>query len=201
MFKNVYVPYKGYWSSPFCRWQESLQNQHAVQLAAATAKKFFGLRGIRLDVFDGTFSIGVNMDSYRTPIKGRSKRKEGETPTQNQQELKITNPNPNEKEKEDEAKKRNPIAIKRKGERLYGESSISCIWSELDGGLKDYYYWVDITWIDDTRRDCEYSSYRNALSSYLRVLNLTNNTALESMTSGDSSGNRAASFHSVAPFG
>ena len=53
MFKNVYVPYKGYWSSPFCRWQESLQNQHAVQLAAATAKRFFELRGITPDIFDG----------------------------------------------------------------------------------------------------------------------------------------------------
>jgi acetyl-CoA acetyltransferase family protein len=53
MFKNVYVPYKGYWSSPFCRWQGSLQNQHAVELAAATAKRFFELRGIRPDIFDG----------------------------------------------------------------------------------------------------------------------------------------------------
>jgi len=53
MFKNVYVPYKGYWSSPFCRWQESLQNQHAVKLAAESAKKFFALRGITPDIFDG----------------------------------------------------------------------------------------------------------------------------------------------------
>ena len=53
MFKNVYVPYKGYWSSPFCKWQESLQNQHAVELAAATAKRFFELRGITPDIFDG----------------------------------------------------------------------------------------------------------------------------------------------------
>ena len=53
MFKNVYVPYKGYWSSPFCRWQGSLQNQHAVELAAATAKQFFELRGITPDIFDG----------------------------------------------------------------------------------------------------------------------------------------------------
>jgi len=53
MFKNVYVPYKGYWCSPFCRWQGSLQNQHAVELAAATAKRFFELRGITPDIFDG----------------------------------------------------------------------------------------------------------------------------------------------------
>jgi acetyl-CoA acetyltransferase family protein len=53
MFENIYVPYKGYWSSPFCRWQGSLQNQHAVELAAATAKRFFELRGITPDIFDG----------------------------------------------------------------------------------------------------------------------------------------------------
>jgi acetyl-CoA acetyltransferase len=52
MFNNVYVPYKGYWCSPFCRWQGSLQNQHAVQLAADTAKRFFELRGIKPDIFD-----------------------------------------------------------------------------------------------------------------------------------------------------
>ena len=53
MFKNVYIPYKGYWSSPFCEWQGALQNQHAVELAAATAKRFFESRGITPDIFDG----------------------------------------------------------------------------------------------------------------------------------------------------
>jgi acetyl-CoA acetyltransferase len=52
MFKNVYVPYKGYWCSPFCKWQGSFQTQHAVKLAADTAKKFFELRGITPDIFD-----------------------------------------------------------------------------------------------------------------------------------------------------
>ncbi|MEJ2246891.1 MAG: thiolase family protein [Acidobacteriota bacterium] len=52
MFKNVYVPYKGYWCSPFCKWQGSFQTQHAVQLAAGTAKKFFEVRGITPDIFD-----------------------------------------------------------------------------------------------------------------------------------------------------
>ena len=52
MFKNVYVPFKGYWSSPFCKWQGSFQTQHAVQLAAGTAKKFFEVRGITPDIFD-----------------------------------------------------------------------------------------------------------------------------------------------------
>jgi acetyl-CoA acetyltransferase len=52
MFKNVYVPYKGYWSSPFCKWQGAFQNQHAVVLAAETAKRFFESKSIALDTFD-----------------------------------------------------------------------------------------------------------------------------------------------------
>lgn len=53
MFKNVFVPYKGYWSTPFCRWQGSFQNEISVELAAACAKKFFQLRGYTPDMFDG----------------------------------------------------------------------------------------------------------------------------------------------------
>jgi acetyl-CoA acetyltransferase len=70
MFKNVYVPYKGYWSSPFCRWQESLQNQHAVELAAATAKRFFELRGFTPDIFDGIVfgsTVPQKMEFYSAP--------------------------------------------------------------------------------------------------------------------------------------
>lgn len=52
MFKNVYVPYKGYWCSPFCRWQGSLQNENATELAAVAARRFLELRGITPDVFD-----------------------------------------------------------------------------------------------------------------------------------------------------
>ena len=52
MFKNVYIPYKGYWSSPFCKWQGSFQNEEAVGLAAETAKTFFKLRGYQPDNFE-----------------------------------------------------------------------------------------------------------------------------------------------------
>lgn len=53
MFKNAFIPYKGYWSSPFCKWQGSFQNQDSVHLGAATAKKFMELRGFTPDIFDG----------------------------------------------------------------------------------------------------------------------------------------------------
>ena len=39
-FENVYVPYGGYWSSPFCRWQGSLSGEHPFRLAASCATTF-----------------------------------------------------------------------------------------------------------------------------------------------------------------
>jgi acetyl-CoA acetyltransferase len=53
MFTKSYIPYKGYWSSPFSRWQMSFQNLNAIELAATTTKKFFELRGYTPDIFDG----------------------------------------------------------------------------------------------------------------------------------------------------
>jgi acetyl-CoA acetyltransferase len=53
MFNKSYIPHKGYWSSPFSRWQMSFQNINAIELAAQTTKKFFELRGYSADIFDG----------------------------------------------------------------------------------------------------------------------------------------------------
>lgn len=53
MFTKAFVPYKGYWSSPFSKWQGSFQNADSVELGAATAKKFLALRGYSPDIFDG----------------------------------------------------------------------------------------------------------------------------------------------------
>jgi acetyl-CoA acetyltransferase family protein len=51
-FTKAFIPYGGYWSSPFSKWQGSLANLHAVRLAAETGAKFFEQRKIdpkRLD--------------------------------------------------------------------------------------------------------------------------------------------------------
>lgn len=53
MISKAFIPYKGYWSSPFCRWQGRLQNEHAVACAAATAKRFFENRKLSPEIFDG----------------------------------------------------------------------------------------------------------------------------------------------------
>ena len=40
-YTKAYIPYKGYYSTPFSRWQGSMQNDNAVELAAATARRWF----------------------------------------------------------------------------------------------------------------------------------------------------------------
>jgi acetyl-CoA acetyltransferase family protein len=51
-FKDAYVPYGSYWSTPFCRWQGSFQNLHAITFAAECAKRALGDRGISVKEFD-----------------------------------------------------------------------------------------------------------------------------------------------------
>ena len=53
MFKNVFIPYGAYWSSPFCKWQGSFQNENSIHLGAATAKRFFETRNYSPDILDG----------------------------------------------------------------------------------------------------------------------------------------------------
>ena len=70
MFDKTFIPYKGYWSSPFSRWQMSFQNQHSITLAAATARKFLEQRDYGAEVFDGCvlgMTIGQPSWFYANP--------------------------------------------------------------------------------------------------------------------------------------
>jgi acetyl-CoA acetyltransferase len=40
-YTKVYIPYGGYYSTPFCRWQGSMQTDNAVSLGATTARRWF----------------------------------------------------------------------------------------------------------------------------------------------------------------
>ncbi len=40
-FSKAYIPYGGYYSTPFCRWQGSMQNENAIELGAKTARRWF----------------------------------------------------------------------------------------------------------------------------------------------------------------
>ncbi|MFX1269792.1 MAG: thiolase family protein [Promethearchaeota archaeon] len=51
-FKNAYIPYGQYWSTPFSRWQMSFQNLHAIKFAAEITTKFLNNREISPNEFD-----------------------------------------------------------------------------------------------------------------------------------------------------
>jgi acetyl-CoA acetyltransferase family protein len=52
-FTKAFIPYGGYWSTPFCRWQGSLSQQHSIRLAGQVAKGFLDKRKIAPETFDG----------------------------------------------------------------------------------------------------------------------------------------------------
>jgi acetyl-CoA acetyltransferase len=69
-FEDTYIPYGGYWSTPFCRWQGSFQDVHTVRLAADMAKRFLEEKQISTKEFDELiFGITIPQKSifYGTP--------------------------------------------------------------------------------------------------------------------------------------
>jgi acetyl-CoA acetyltransferase len=52
MLTKAFIPYKGYFSSPFARWQGSMANEHAIVLAAETAKRWLAEKNMDPKVFD-----------------------------------------------------------------------------------------------------------------------------------------------------
>ncbi len=45
MLKKAYIPYRGYYSTPFAKWQGTLANENSVVLGADTSKRFFESKG------------------------------------------------------------------------------------------------------------------------------------------------------------
>ena len=54
-FHKVFIPYGGYWCSPFVRWQGTLANSHPIPLAAETAMRALKERAISPETFDALF--------------------------------------------------------------------------------------------------------------------------------------------------
>jgi len=70
MFSKAFIPYRGYFSSPFARWQGSLQNENAVELAAATAKRWLAVKDLDVKVLEYLFlgkTIGQLHSFYAAP--------------------------------------------------------------------------------------------------------------------------------------
>ncbi len=51
--QNAYIPYGGYWSTPFCRWQGSLSGYHSIELAAQVGRTHLEAHDIGPETFDG----------------------------------------------------------------------------------------------------------------------------------------------------
>jgi len=70
MFEQVEIPYGCYWSSPFVRWQGSMQDLHSVKFAAHVARRELAKRDIDPTSFDaGVFGLSVyqHQSFYGTP--------------------------------------------------------------------------------------------------------------------------------------
>jgi acetyl-CoA C-acetyltransferase len=55
MLTKAYIPYKGYYSTPFCRWQGSMATENAIVLAAETSKRWLAEKKWDPKTFDYMF--------------------------------------------------------------------------------------------------------------------------------------------------
>ena len=70
MLTKAFIPYKGYYSTPFCRWQGSMANEHAMIMAANTSKRWLAEKGWDPKIFDYIFlgiTIGQPQWFYGSP--------------------------------------------------------------------------------------------------------------------------------------
>ncbi|MHA1977224.1 MAG: thiolase family protein [Candidatus Hodarchaeales archaeon] len=59
-FKNTFIPYGCYWSSPFVRWQGSFANENSIQLAAGVTTLALYDRNIKPDRFNSIY-LGITI--------------------------------------------------------------------------------------------------------------------------------------------
>jgi acetyl-CoA acetyltransferase len=64
MLTKAYIPYKGYYSTPFCKWQGSLANENAIELGANTSKRWFESKGFDPTELDYLY-LGITIGQQR----------------------------------------------------------------------------------------------------------------------------------------
>lgn len=65
MFQNAFIPYGGYYVTPFCKWQGTLANINSIELGAQTSKRWFASRGIDpAKEFDYVY-LGITIGQHR----------------------------------------------------------------------------------------------------------------------------------------
>ena len=70
MYTKAYIPYRGYYSSPFSRWQGSLANENAIELGAITAKRWLAEKKYDPGMFDYLMfgkTVGQPYSFYSSP--------------------------------------------------------------------------------------------------------------------------------------
>ena len=70
MLTKAFIPYGGYYSSPFARWQGSMATAHAIKLSSATSKRWFAQKGwdpINIDYVLLGMTIGQPQWFYGSP--------------------------------------------------------------------------------------------------------------------------------------
>src|SRR5512136_144004 len=61
-FQNVFIPYGGYWCTPFVKWQGSFANLHPLAFAADATKRALAERSLEPGLFDALF-LGTTVPS------------------------------------------------------------------------------------------------------------------------------------------
>ena len=65
MLEKAYIPYKGYYSSPFCRWQGQLATENPVTLGAETSRRWFAHADIDPTVIEYLY-YGATIAAHRS---------------------------------------------------------------------------------------------------------------------------------------
>jgi len=63
MLSKVFIPYKGYYSSPVARWQGSMANDNSIVLAAETSKRWLAEKNWDPNIFDYLF-LGITVHQH-----------------------------------------------------------------------------------------------------------------------------------------
>ena len=64
-YQKTFIPYGGYWSSPFARWQGSFANLHALKFAADVTRKALEARNISPKTFSNVY-LGITIPATQS---------------------------------------------------------------------------------------------------------------------------------------
>jgi len=63
MLTKAFIPYRGYYSSPFCRWQGTMANENSIVLGATTAKRWLTESNFDPTIFDYMY-LGITIAQH-----------------------------------------------------------------------------------------------------------------------------------------